>query len=88
MSTRSGQSLEEHRKLQHFELQYPPQLHAIVRIHPVPCRKVLFVNPQLTIAIAGMEENESRALLKTLFQQALVQEYQFRHRWEPHTIAM
>ena len=35
-----------------------------------------------------MEERESRALLDTLFQQALVPEYQFRHHWEPHTIAM
>ena len=35
-----------------------------------------------------MEERESRALLDTLFHQALVPEYQFRHHWEPHTIAM
>ena len=51
-------------------------------------RKALFVNPQFTIAIDGMEERESRALLDMLFHQALVPEYQFRHHWEPHTIAM
>ena len=60
----------------------------MVRIHPVSGRKVLFVNPQFTLAIDGMEERESRALLDTLFHQALVPEYQFRHHWEPHTIAM
>ena len=83
-----GQSLEERKKLQHFELQYPPQLHPVVRIHPVSGRKVLFVNPQFTLGIDGMEETESGALLDTLFRQASVPEYQFRHHWEPHTIAM
>ena len=60
----------------------------MVRIHPVSGRKVLFVNPQFTLGIDGMEETESRALLNTLFHQALIPEYQFRHHWEPHTIAM
>ena len=83
-----GQGLEERKKLQHFELQYPPQLHPVVRIHPVSDRKVLFVNPQFTLGIDGMEETESRALLDALFRQASVPEYQFRHHWEPHTIAM
>jgi taurine dioxygenase len=83
-----GKSLEERKKLQGFELQYPPVLHPVVRVHPVSGRKALFVNPQFTVAIDGMEERESRALLDTLFHQALVPEYQHRLHWEPHTIAM
>jgi taurine dioxygenase len=83
-----GKSEEERKKLQQFELLYPPQMHPVVRIHPVSRRKVLFVNPQFTLGINGMEESESRALLDTLFRQALVPEYQFRHHWAPHTIAM
>jgi taurine dioxygenase len=83
-----GNSEEERKKLQQFELMYPPQVHPVVRIHPVSGRKVLFVNPQFTIAIKDMDERESRSLLDTLFYQALVPEYQFRHRWAPHTIAM
>ena len=83
-----GHSLEDRKKLQQFELMYPPQLHPVVRVHPVSGRKVLFVNPQFTTAIEGMEECESRSLLDTLFHQALIPEYQFRLHWEPHTIAM
>ena len=60
----------------------------MVRVHPVSGRKVLFVNPQFTIAIKDMDERESRSLLDTLFHQALIPEYQFRHHWAPHTIAM
>ena len=82
-------STEESRKnLQHFELLYPPQVHPVVRIHPVSGRKVLFVNPQFTVAIKDMDDRESRTLLDTLFHQALIPEYQFRHHWAPHTIAM
>jgi taurine dioxygenase len=83
-----GDSEEDRKNLQHFELLYPPQVHPVVRIHPVSGRKVLFVNPQFTIAIKGMDERESRTLLDTLFHQALIPEYQFRHHWAPHTIAM
>ena len=83
-----GKSLEERKKLQEFELKYPPILHPVVRIHPVSGRKSLFVNPQFTIAIDGMEEAESRTLLNVLFQQAFVPEYQFRHHWHLHTIAI
>ena len=83
-----GDNEEERKNLQRFELLYPPQVHPVVRVHPASGRKVLFVNPQFTIAVKDMDERESRSLLDTLFQQALVPEYQFRHHWAPHTIAM
>ncbi len=83
-----GDTDEERRELQHYELLYPPRVHPVVRVHPVSGRKVLFVNPQFTIAIKDMDERESRSLLDTLFHQALIPEYQLRHHWLPHTIAM
>jgi taurine dioxygenase len=83
-----GKSEDERRTLQQFELIYPPVLHPVVRLHPISGRKVLFVNPQFTVGIDGMDERESRQLLDTLFHQALVPEYQYRHRWKPNTIAM
>ena len=83
-----GDSEEDRRNLQRFELAYPPRAHPVVRIHPVSGREVLFVNPQFTIAIRDMDERESRSLLDTLFQQALIPEYQFRLHWAPNTVAM
>lgn len=83
-----GDSEAERKALQQYELKYPPQIHPVVRIHPVSGRKVLFVNPQFTVAIKDMDERESRSLLDTLFHQALIPECQFRLRWAPHTIAM
>ena len=83
-----GDSEEDRKSLQRNELKYPPRAHPVVRQHPVSGRKVLFVNPNFTIAIKNMDERESRSLLDTLFQQALIPEYQLRLRWAPHTIAM
>ncbi len=82
-----GDGEEDRKALQHFETLYPPMTHPVVRVHPVTGRKVLFVNPQFTIRIKDMDERESRSLLDTLFYQALIPEYQFRHRWRLHTLA-
>jgi len=71
------------RKLRHFEELYRPATHPVVRVHPVTGRKALFVNPQFTLFIKGMEERESRTLLDTLFRATSVLEHQYRHRWEP-----
>ena len=75
-------------KLRSFEDRYPPVAHPVVRAHPVSGRKVLFVNPQFTLAIKGMDEAESQALLQLLFHQAEIPEYQYRHHWAPNTMVL
>lgn len=75
-------------KLRVFEDRYPPAVHPVVRTHPVSGRKVIFVNPQFTLSIKGMDEAESRALLELLFHQAEIPEYQYRHQWAPHTMVL
>jgi taurine dioxygenase len=49
-------------------------------------RKSIYANPQFTLRIEGLEEDESSAILQVLFTQARVPEYQFRLRWAPGTI--
>jgi len=81
-------SEEDRKNVMRWEMLYPPAVHPVVRVHPVTGRKVLFVNPQFTVAIKNMDERESKSLLDLLFQQAQVPEYQFRHHWAPHTLIM
>ena len=58
----------------------------MVRVHPETGRKNLFVNPQFTVAIKGMRDEESRALLSVLYAQAMMPEYPFRFHWKPNSM--
>lgn len=78
-----AESEEGWKKLRHFEEIYRPVVHPVVRVHPVTGKKSIFVNPQFTLFIKGMEERESRTLLDTLFRLTSINEIQYRHRWEP-----
>jgi taurine dioxygenase len=77
---------EDRIKLHRMEDMFPNPSHPVVRTHPVTGRKSIYVNPQFTLRIEGLEPAESRAILDLLFAQARVPEYQFRIRWTPGTI--
>ena len=74
--------------LRYFEDLYPPIVHPVVRKHPISGKPVLFVNPQFSIKIVGMDEVESRNLLNQLFEQAKIPEFQFRHGWSVDTVVI
>ncbi|MGW8064026.1 TauD/TfdA dioxygenase family protein [Streptomyces ziwulingensis] len=65
----------------------PPVEHPVVRTHPETGRRMLFVNTSFTTRITGMDRDESDRLLRFLFQQAHVPEYQVRFRWQPGDVA-
>ena len=65
----------------------PPVEHPVVRTHPVSGKKSLFVNSLFTLAIKGMKQRESEALLAFLYEHAAQPEYSCRFRWEPHSVA-
>ena len=69
-----------------FEDLYPPVTHPVVAVHPVTGKKVIFVNPQFTLAIKGMAEDESRMILEMLHRKTLIHEYQYRHHWQPDVL--
>ncbi len=81
-----GNSDEDRARLRRMEELYPNPTHPVVRTHPKTGDKILYVNPQFTLHIDGLGEDESRGLLEILFRQAQIPEYQFRHRWQPGDI--
>ncbi|MDC0033284.1 TauD/TfdA family dioxygenase [Alphaproteobacteria bacterium] len=83
-----GDSDEDRERLREMEKLYPNPTHPVVRSHPVTGNKALFVNPQFTLRINGLQTTESDSLLQLLYEQAHVPEYQFRLRWKPGTIVL
>lgn len=79
-------SEEDQKKLRRMEDMYPNPLHPLVRTHPVTKRRCIYVNPQFTLHVDGLNEDESEAILKVLFDQVHVPEYQFRFQWSPGAI--
>ena len=83
-----NKSEADQKRLHEMEQLYPNPTHPVVRTHPVTGKKAIFVNPQFTLRINGLKTGESDALLRLLYEQAQVPEYQFRLRWKPGTIAL
>ena len=74
-------------KREEMREKFPPVTHPVVRTHPVSGRRCLYVNAIFTSHLVGFEPEASDALLRRLYRQAQVPEYQCRFHWEPHSIA-
>jgi taurine dioxygenase len=73
--------------LARWQPDFPPVEHPVVRTHPETGRRTLFVNQAFTTHIAGLERTESDRLLRLLFQQAQVPEFQVRFQWRENSVA-
>ncbi len=79
----------DHRKrLREIEDEFPNPWHPVVAVHPESGRRVIYVNPQFTIRIRDMKDDESQALLQFLYAQAGVPEYQLRVKWQVDTVVI
>lgn len=70
-------------------VEYPVNVHPVIRTHPITRRQMLYVNSGFTERIKGIRQQESKALLHMLFDLvAYGIDFQCRVRWEPHTLTM
>src|SRR5688572_19134075 len=66
----------------------PPVTHPLVRRHPVTGRRSLFISPHTMEGVAGMPEEEGRALLDELTAFAIQERFVYRHEWEKDDVIM
>jgi taurine dioxygenase len=62
--------------------------HPAVRTHPATGRKALYVNRLMTVALEGLPEAESDALLNTLFDHQENPAFIYEHVWRVNDILM
>ena len=68
--------------------EFPPVDHPVVRTHPVTGRKCLFVNRAHTMSINDIGRVESKHLPALLWEHVEHPNFQIRHRWKRHDLAM
>ncbi|MFD5520095.1 TauD/TfdA dioxygenase family protein [Streptomyces sp. NPDC127066] len=69
------------------ERRQTPQIsHPLVRRHPDTGRETLFIQPRVigsVVAVEGLPEDESTALIEELIAHITSEPYVYRHRWSP-----
>ena len=65
------------------ETRVPDTSHPIVRTHPETGRKGLYLGRRNNARIEGVSEEESEALLDTLWQCAVSDDVTWHHQWQP-----
>ncbi len=68
--------------------EYPPARHPVIREHPITGEKAIYTNKPFVSHIEGIEETESRYLLRALEQAILDPSIQCRVKWEVDTVVM
>lgn len=69
------------------QVKYPKATHPVVIRHPETGRKLLYVNPEYTIRINEIPEDEGEAVLKFLYGRIGLPQHSVRFTWRKHSIA-
>ena len=66
----------------------PPVAQRVVQVHPETGRRSLYVTEMLTSHFVGMSVDESRPILRFLFDHSVQPEFTYRHRWQVGDLVM
>ncbi len=61
---------------------WPASVHPAIISHPATGKKALYISPGYSVRIRGYSEEDSRALLESLFEHVFRPDRIFAHRWE------
>jgi alpha-ketoglutarate-dependent taurine dioxygenase len=81
-----GRSLPPEKQAELRE-KFPDARHPVVRTHPETGAKGIYVNVAFVSHIDGMDDAEGQRLLRRLYRQASIPEYQCRFRWRENSVA-
>ena len=70
------------------DVDYPSNVHPVIRTHPETGRPSIYVNRSFTSEIVGVSDAESERLLSILFGHIEQPEFQIRFRWETNDVAI
>lgn len=62
-------------------------VHPVAIRHPISGRRAIYVNPDFTLHINELTEEESEALLSFLYQHCQSEEFTHRFSWQPGSVA-
>ena len=68
-------------RLGNTELATQDAIHPLVIQHPISKKPVLFVNPQFTVQVEGMDKTEGDELLDSLYTHAMQAQFEHRFQW-------
>ena len=85
---RGDRAVQEHVLTEEHLKQVPDAEMPIVRTHPVPRRKGLFINEAHTSHIVGLPGAEGEALLKEICAHVIKPEFQYEHHWQAGDLLM
>jgi taurine dioxygenase len=75
-------------RLQNADLATQDALHPVVLTHPLSGRKALYVNPDFTTKIEGLNKSESDAILSFLYDHCKNADFQCRVSWRKGDVTM
>ena len=63
-------------------------IHPVVRTHPISGKKCIYVNPNFTLRIKGLNSDESEVILKYLYNTSIMPDFTFRYKWSNNTLGI